>query len=59
MSDVSIPEISEDRKSIIALIDTKIEVMKIKELRAPGEELAHSRQCMEALRSEIEQGLDQ
>jgi hypothetical protein len=52
-------EISEERQSILAHIDSKIEGIKRREKGELGDEGAYARHCMEALRSDIEQGLDQ
>lgn len=52
-------EIGEDRQSILSLIDKKIDGLKQIEKRAYGEDATYARQCMEALRDEVEQGLDQ
>lgn len=59
MSKASRPEISEERQSILDHIARKIEGIRRREKGELGDEAAYARHCMEALRSDIEQGLDQ
>lgn len=58
MSKTSRPEVSEERESILAHLDTKIEGLRRREKGAIGDEATYARHCLEALRSDIEQGLD-